>query len=235
MSAVYNVYCDESCHLEHDQQKIMVLGAVWCLYENTREIASRIRELKVKHNLPIDFEIKWVKVSPGKKDFYLELLDYFFDNNDLHFRALIIPDKTKLTHDLFNQTHDTWYYKMYFDLLKVIFNPDDCYRVYMDIKDTRSSQKVVKLHEFLRDNAYDFERRIIERLQIVRSYEIEQIQLADFLIGIISYINRGLEGSEVKTALVKRMQQRSGYSLVQTNLLRENKVNIFVWQATELI
>lgn len=30
MSTVYNLYCDESCHLENDGQKAMVLGAVWC-------------------------------------------------------------------------------------------------------------------------------------------------------------------------------------------------------------
>ena len=26
MTQVFNVYCDESCHLEHDRQKVMVLG-----------------------------------------------------------------------------------------------------------------------------------------------------------------------------------------------------------------
>jgi hypothetical protein len=234
MSSIYNVYCDESCHLEHDRQPTMVLGAVWCLLEKTREVALRIREIKVKHGLPSNFEIKWTKVSVAKRDFYLELLDYFFDDDDLHFRALVIPEKTKLQHETFHQTHDTWYYKMYFDMLKVVFNPDDCYRVYLDIKDTRSSQKLSKLHDVLCNNAYDFERRIIERLQTIRSHEVEQLQLADLLIGIISYVNRGLDTSEAKTALVKRMQQRSGYSLVQTNLLRETKVNIFVWRASEI-
>src|ERR1700722_11096356 len=32
MSEIINVYCDESCHLEHDQSNFMVLGAIWCLY-----------------------------------------------------------------------------------------------------------------------------------------------------------------------------------------------------------
>lgn len=27
---LYNVYCDETCHLEHDGINAMVLGAVWC-------------------------------------------------------------------------------------------------------------------------------------------------------------------------------------------------------------
>jgi len=25
----YNIYCDESCHLEHDRQPIMVIGGMW--------------------------------------------------------------------------------------------------------------------------------------------------------------------------------------------------------------
>ena len=30
MAEVFNVYCDESCHLEHDNIPTMVIGAVWC-------------------------------------------------------------------------------------------------------------------------------------------------------------------------------------------------------------
>ena len=37
MSDTFKVYCDESCHLENDHQKVMVLGAVWCLFDKTRE------------------------------------------------------------------------------------------------------------------------------------------------------------------------------------------------------
>ena len=123
MSQIFNIYCDESCHLEHDKLPVMVLGAVWCLFEKAREIASRIREIKVKHLAPPTFEVKWSKVSPGKRELYMALLDYFFDDDDLHFRALIVPDKAKLNHEAHRQTHDEWYYKMYFDMLKVLFNP----------------------------------------------------------------------------------------------------------------
>lgn len=28
--AKINIYCDESCHLEHDGIKPMLLGCVWC-------------------------------------------------------------------------------------------------------------------------------------------------------------------------------------------------------------
>lgn len=233
MTQVFNVYCDESCHLEKDGQEAMVLGAVWCPLERAREIAVRIREIKAKHGLPPGFEMKWVKVSPAKVQFYLDVMDYFFDDDDLHFRVLIVPEKSKLKHADFQQTHDEWYYKMYFDMLKVILHPDARYRIYLDYKDTQGAAKVAKLHDVLCNNMYDFSRQIIERVQLIRSHEVEILQLADLLIGAISYVNRNLSTSAAKRRLVDRMRQRSGYMLTRTTLLRENKVNIFRWHATE--
>lgn len=234
MSEVFNIYCDESCHLQHDGQKAMVLGAIWCPLDKAREIAVRLREIKHKHGLAPEFEVKWTKVSESKVGFYLDLLDYFFDDDDLHFRALIVPDKTKIDHGGFaGQDHDTWYYKMYFDMLKVLLSPEERYRIYLDIKDTRGAEKVKKLHEVLCNSLYDFSREIVERVQLVHSHEMEQLQLADMLIGAISYVNRDLHGNAGKLALVKRMQKRSGYSLSKTTLYRENKVNLFRWHAQE--
>ena len=235
MSEIFNVYCDESCHLENYRQKAMVLGAVWCPLEKTRDIAIRLREIKMKHGMPTPFEVKWTKVSPAKKELYLDLIDYFFDDDDLHFRALIVPDKAKLRHDSFpGQDHDTWYYKMYFDMIKVILRPDAQYRIYLDIKDTRGAAKVAKLHEVLCNNMYDFPRKVIEHLQLVHSHEIEQLQLTDLLIGAIGYLNRDLQGNAGKMAVIQRMQQRSGYSLTKTTLLKEEKINIFRWYAAEV-
>jgi hypothetical protein len=230
---VFNIYCDESCHLEHDGLPIMVFGAVWCPLEKRAEISSRIREIKKRHGVSETFEIKWSKVSPAKKDFYLDVLDYFFDDDDLHFRALVVPDKAQLRHGDFGQDHDTFYYKMFFALLKVLFNPHNQYRTYLDIKDTRSGPTVEKLHDVLCNNMYDFSRQIIERIQAVRSHEVQILQLTDLLVGIVSYANRGLAGNAGKQALVARMQKRSGYTLCRTTLLREEKVNLFIWQAAE--
>lgn len=235
MSQVFNIYCDESCHLENDGQQAMVLGAVWCPLDKTREIAVRLREIKKKHGMAASFEVKWTKVSPAKQDIYLDLIDYFFDNDDLHYRALIVPDKSVLRHDAFpGQDHDTWYYKMYFDMLKVILRPDSRYRIYLDIKDTRGAKKTARLHDVLCNNMYDFSRNVIENLQLVRSHEIEQLQLADLLIGAVSYINRGLNNNAGKVAVIKRMQYRSKYTLTKTTLLREEKINLFCWNAKEI-
>lgn len=231
MGTIFNIYCDESSHLEHDSQPVMVLGAIWCPLEKTREIAIRIREIKQKHGLSPSFEIKWTKVSPAKQAFYMDVMDYFFDDDDLHFRAWVVADKSKLRHDDFEQDHDIWYYKMYFEMLKVLFSPDAEYRIYLDVKDTCSSSKVIQLHEILCNDMYDFEHKIITRIQTVHSHEIEQIQLADLLIGAVNYANKALNSNTAKLALVERMRERSHYSLIKSTLLREDKVNIFKWNA----
>lgn len=234
MNQTINIYCDESCHLEHDDQKVMVLGAVWCPLERTLDIAERLRKLKSQHGLPRNFEVKWTKVSAGKQDFYFNLMRYFFDEGDLHFRALVVPDKSKLNHEDFpRQDHDTWYYKMYFDMLKVVFEPKAKYRIYLDIKDTCGERKRQTLHEVICNSRYDFQRDFIERLQVVRSHEVEQLQLADLLLGAVSYANRGLAGNAAKVALVEEMRRLSGYSLTRSTFVSERKVNIFVWQARE--
>jgi hypothetical protein len=104
----------------------------------------------------------------------------------------------------------------------------------LDIKDTRGAQKAAKLHEVLCNDRYDFSRQVIERLQLVHSHEIEQLQLADLLIGAIGYLNRGLHENTAKLALIERMQHRSGYDLTRSTLLREEKMNIFRWHAAEV-
>lgn len=230
MKELFNIYCDESCHLEHDRQKAMAIGGVWCPEERKDEIFRRIREIKVEHGLSRWMEIKWNKVSDGQLDFYMDVVNYFFDNSDLHFRVLVVPDKQMLRHGEFNQTHDTFYYKMYFDMLKTLFEPGYGYNIYVDIKDTRGQKKVEKLHEILCNNHYDFNREMIRRVQQVRSEEVELVAVADLLTGAVSYLHRGLETSAAKLRLIERIRNRSGYDLMRSTLYRENKFNVFVWR-----
>ena len=79
----YNVYCDESCHLENDGIEIMGIGGVWCPKEKVKEISDRIREIKKRYNISPTSEIKWTKVTPSKVDFYLDLINFFFDFSSL--------------------------------------------------------------------------------------------------------------------------------------------------------
>lgn len=236
---LYNVYCDETCHLEHDGINVMVLGAVWCKQDKLKEINQRIRKIKERNNVSPTMELKWTKISPAKINLYRDIVNYYFDDDDLHFRAVIIPDKTKLNHEKFNQTHDDWYYKMYFDMLKVIFNPTDNYEVYIDIKDTNSYRKAQKLREVCCNSLYDFSHKVIRRIQPIRSEEVQIMQLVDILIGALGYTNRrfseGFEKSPAKQEIVSLIKERSGYSMTKTTLLREEKLNLLAWDARDTI
>lgn len=225
-------YCDESGHLEKDQIPVMVLGSVWCKSEKAPEISERIREIKIQHGMASNFEIKWTKVSPAKVDLYLSVIDYFFDDDDINFRAVVVPDKTRLNHPQNHQDHNTWYYKMYYVLLRTLINPDAENYVYLDIKDTHGGEKVLKLRDVLSTATADFDRNIIKRIQQVRSHEVEQIQLADLIIGAISYANRGLETNTAKLAIINRIRERSRLSLTRTTLVQAQKINILVWEAS---
>ena len=123
MAESFNVYVDESCHLQNDGQKVMVLGAVWCPQEKTRDIAIRIREIKEQQHVSSKLEVKWIKVSQSKLPFYQALVDYFLDDDDLRFRAIVVPDKSYFVHVLGCQTHDDWYYKLCLQLLEQIVDP----------------------------------------------------------------------------------------------------------------
>ena len=236
---LYNVYCDETCHLEHDGINDMVIGAVWCPQKKLGEVKRQIKDIKIKYGFSTASEMKWTKISPANFVAYKDLIDYFFDNKELHFRAIIIPDKSKLDHEAFHQTHDDWYYKMYFDMLKAIFSPSDSYEVYIDIKDTRSFRKAQKLKDRCNNSMYDFSRSVIQRLQPVRSDEIQIMQLVDVLIGAVGYQNlvfpEDFAKSQAKQDIVDLIKKRSGYSLTRTTLLREDKCNLFVWDARDTL
>ena len=229
MSTTFNVYIDESGHLEHDTTQVAVFGCVWAPVDRVPEIHERLRELKEKNGLSRAFETKFTKVSPAKERFYLDTLDYFFDDDDLRYRAVVIRDKSKLDHAAHDQTHDGWYFKMLFQLLQNVVDNTNHYRIYLDVKDTRSAERAASLLEIVRRTRADHEGIRVERLQVVRSDEVGLLQLCDLLTGIVGYANRVAPGSTAKHALVERMRRRSRYTLQKTTPLREEKTNLFFW------
>lgn len=230
MTASIHVYCDESCHLEHDHASAMVLGAVWCPASHRAMLGRKIKALRSTYGVGPGVEIKWVKVSPAKLDFYLALVDLFFDEPLLHFRGLVVPDKSALDHSRFAQDHDGFYYKMWYLLLNRMISPDERYRIFIDIKDTRGQAKVAKLHEVLCNAHYDFDRSVIESIEQVHSHDVSLLQLADLLIGALGYLHRNLHDSEAKQAVIERIRQRSRLNLDSSTLLRADKFNLFVWR-----
>jgi hypothetical protein len=227
MSESYNVYCDESCHLENDRQPVMVFGSIWCPKSKVPEISSDIKAIKKRHRA--SGELKWTKVSPAKLPFYMDLIDFFFGQDELNFRGLIVTNKQDLNHSYFNEgSHDSFYYKMYYQMLMPVLKPPHAYNVYLDIKDTRSADKVRFLREVLCNKLYDFDRTLIPIIQNIRSGESHLLQLADFFTGAVGYRSRLYPGkSKAKSTIVETISHRNGRDLVGCTPLWEEKFNLF--------
>ena len=228
MSETFNVYCDESCHLENDRQPVMLLGAIWCPQKEVARLSKAIQDLKARHRAA--GELKWTKVSRTRQDFYFELVEWFLTEAPLHFRGLVVLHKERLDHEQFNKgSHDNFYYKMYFSLLSKILSPDQQYNIYLDIKDTRSRLKLRKLREVLCNDKYDFTSQMIGHLQNIRSHESHLLQVCDFLLGAVSYRHRGLSGNPAKVKVISRLEERLGRDLLRSTPLREEKFNLFLF------
>ena len=209
MSKTFNIYCDESCHLENDHKPYMFLGSVSSAYNQVKLHTAQINELKTKHNFYA--EIKWSKVSKSKIRFYLDLVDYFFAT-DLMFRPVGV-EKCKINNEAFNQTYDDFYYKMYYRLLNHNINSTYRYNVYLDIKDTLSAYKVNTLKKILNTKF-----GVFNNVQNMRSNESILMQMADFLMGAISYLHNDKEKKNTaKMQIIRKISQHCSEDLLKTN------------------
>jgi len=217
MNKTYNIYCDESCHLENDHKDFMFLGSITAAYHQVKFHSENIREIKAKHKF--FGEIKWSNVSKSKLGFYLDLIDYFFAT-DLKFRAVGVI-KSKIRNDDFGQSYDDFYYKMYYLLLNHKVDTFASYNVYLDIKDTLSAYKVHKLKNIL-NTQYE----VFRNVQNIRSHESLIMQITDLIMGAISYKNNMLEQKNTaKIHLINKIEQLSKEKMDCTNY--SEKMNLF--------
>jgi len=220
---VYKIFCDESNHLQHDSSNLMVLGAIQCSEEEVVKVIKTIKYFRHKHNYMK--ELKWTKLSMNQKEFYDDLLGFFFSSIFLRFKGTVVINKSYLEHDRFDSDHDEFYYKMYFYTLRDFFQQGSKYKIYMDYKDTKGGRRVAKLKEVFSRAMYGND---IE-FTIIHSYESQLLQLCDIFVGAIGYKNRlDIEHkSEIKNYIVRSIEQYIGHSLDIGTPQWETKFNIF--------
>lgn len=219
MNKTFNLYCDESCHLENDRHGYMLISYISAPYNQITLHHEKIRELKQKHHFYN--EIKWSNVSHSKYAFFDELVDYFFAT-ELNFRSIIV-DKSKIDNETRGQDYDTFYYLMYYQLLHHKINMEHTYNIYLDIKDTLSVYKIRKLREIL-----NIKYSCIRNLQNIVSKESLLMQLTDLLMGAISYhLNNKEKRVIAKRKLIEKIQSRFNLSLNHSTSKSQQKFNLF--------
>ena len=228
----YNVYCDESCHLKSNNSKYMLIGAVYCPKFKVKKINEYIEHLKVNYNLSNKIELKWNKIDKKTEKLYLDIIAYFFNNDDLKFRVIVI-DKTKLNHEKYNQTENDFYHKSYYEMLKYIITPGNSYNIYPDIKDTNSYYYHQIMLDYLRFKMSDTNKKTIKKVQPIRSYEAPILQINDILIGALSYYYRGLSENRIKLTIVNEINKFYQNSFDVSSYYNNTKFNIFIWRSRD--
>lgn len=224
----YSIYIDESCHLENDKSNKMVLGCVWLSMKSVRRVGAQLRDLKAQFGY--GFETKWNRVSPARIDMYRAILQYFWDEPELHYRGVVVTNKSILDHARFSAgNQDHFYYKMVYLALTQFVDSKCTYDIYVDRKDSWSQTRINVLREILQTSLNDLDNSIIHRIQQIRSHESQLIQMCDLISGAISYCNRGLTTSPAKLELVDLLQARAMQRLDRSSYLSDRKFNIFMF------
>lgn len=221
MNKTFNIYCDESTHLMHDRHPYMLLGYTSIAYPQIRIAKKEIKAIKSRYNYTE--ELKWTNVHEATYKVYAELIDWFF-MNDLEFRTVVV-DKAKIDESRAEYTFNDFYFRMYFQLLHTKVDFQNTYNIYMDIKDTCSSEKLETLRKIMSLNSS------IGNIQFIRSHESVFIQLADVLMGAINYnlrIDNGDVSGQViaKRKIIEKIKKHSNISLNETTSLLQKKSRI---------
>lgn len=228
MSTKFDLYVDESCHLENDNIPVMCIGYIKVPNAQYSQLKKEFTSIAENHKL--NSELKWNKFSNARTDLYKELVDYFF-NSSLQFRCILINNKSNLSHKDFNQgSHDNFYYHMMYHLLTYNINNENDYRVFIDVKDTRGREKLRKINEVIGEHYQGHSP--FSQFQHLHSHDNVFFQLADFFIGAISYkarvaINHISNPTNSRIEFINYLENRLGSQLENETDETQMKFNIF--------
>lgn len=222
----FEVYCDEAnpdvLTSENPRARYLMIGSLWLPVELRDEIKSRVGALRQRHQAW--GEIKWSKVSPNRRDFYVELIDLFVSYGDnLRFRCIAV-DRTKLNLALHDNDSELGFYKFYYELLRHWILDFNEYRIFCDVKSNRDPKRLPVLGRCLSRANHTSS---IVGTQSLPSHEVVLIQLCDLLLGAASSrMNDTLRDGTAKSAVVQRLELALGRTLAPTHKTEE-KFNIF--------
>jgi len=220
----FEVYCDESRQDLIAQKKIgqyFLIGSLWLPASIREDIKAEISQLRQKHLAW--GEIKWSKISPSKKEFYIDLVNLFITYQDkLRFRCIVV-ESSKVDLGWHNQDKELGFYKFYYQLLHHWILDLNSYSIFCDTKTNRDPSRLKVLSECLSNSNLTAK---INFIQALPSHQVVLIQLTDFLLGAVSAKINDDTKSKTKLEIINHLENELNHKLNPT-FQREEKFNIF--------
>ncbi len=219
----FEVYCDESRQELFKSlppgDNYVVIAGLWIQACDRPPLKKAIRELRQRCGVYGEF--KWNRVSPSRAGFYRDLVRLFF-SVEARFRALVLR-ADELDAVRFHQADsELMFYKFYYQLLHYWILDFNTYRIFVDTKTNRAHDRLKTLQRCL-SNA---NLSAVVEVQALPSHQVDLIQLADVLMGAVSYKFHRSGTSRAKWEVVQEIEGRLGREIGSTSRA-EDKFNIF--------
>ena len=222
---MHEVYCDES-RQEYfynpvaDRDCFTLIGGLWIQADKREQYKVSIRRLRAVHDVWGEF--KWNRVSPSRLEFYVALVRLFFQES-MRFRCIVLPVHHLDATVFHNADNELMFYKFYYQLLVHWIEYCNTYRIFVDLKTNRLSNRIRTLERVLRNAKPDAH---IASVQALPSRQVDLLQLADVLTGAVGYRFHEGSTSAAKLTIVQEIENLLGHSIGPTPPF-EQKFNVF--------
>jgi len=225
--ANYEIYCDESRQeLFYDKEKsrsgYALIGGIWLDASQRERVKAELKRIRSRHELFSEF--KWTKVSEKRLSFYTGLVSYFFREDALKFRTIVLRNDELDAVKFHEGDSELMFYKFYYQLIKHWLEDGNSYRVFVDIKTNRKRDRLGRLHKYLQ---WSNLRAELESVQALPSSEVDFLQLTDLLVGAVGSRYNDDVQSHPKQVLISCMEEHLGRPLNYATSRYYSKFNVF--------
>ncbi len=219
------VYCDESRHDGGLQNSHMAIGSLWMPRDQKAAISKAFREKC--DAVGLRGEVKWSKVSRQKLEAYESLVDFFFRQEALKFRAIVV-DQRKLDLTRFHGAdRELGFYKFYYEMLHPWMEEGNEYLVLLDFIQNKEARRFTELRKVLENKLMG--RAWIRDLTVIDSHRTPLGQLVDLLTGAVAAAWCGsLPADSPKRDFLKYLEQHRGSPITRESpSAAKEKLNLF--------
>jgi hypothetical protein len=218
------IYTDESC-TKADQGPYMLIGGIVCDDETSKEVRKAIKLLQVSHSLPSGFEFHFANIQPNKVEVYKKLCDIFIDFYNqkssyqrgiqetriyrrICFEGMLISH-AKIDHTKFsNGDPELGFFQFYYTLLAHTLRKHyflgHQFHITIDAISTKNPQMVSNLHKRLNTSCLPDVINPIKTVQRQNSKAELLLQMADVILGSVSFAWNKLPTQSSKNIDAKR-------------------------------